>query len=95
MDIVKRNAHDTKAANTYMKEESAASGSSSRPSNRSSRTSMTEDDQSSQQRQRPDSAFAVLQGNILAQRRKKVSMITLRREREQLESDISAIRGLL
>ena len=106
MDIVKRNAHDIKAATTrqYTRQDTGydAMTTSTRSSRRSSKTGADSQAPGSDagasvasMRQRPDSALAVLQGNALAQKQKKVSMITLRREQEQLASDINAIRGLM
>ena len=109
MDIVKRNANDIKAATTYIRDPNSRAGdigydamtTSTRSSRRSSKTVADSNAQASDGgpiasiRQRPDSALAVLQGNALAQKQKKVSMITLRREQEQLASDINAIRGLI
>lgn len=98
---MKRNAHDINIANGhhFTRENKGSDCSSARSSRRSSKnTAVSSQPQHSTegtQRQRPDSAFAVLQGNILAQKAKKISLITSRREKQQLESDISTIRNLM
>ena len=95
---MKRNARDIAIANGHMytrRSESCQGNNSNVSSKASSRGGSRKTSISNSSRFRPDSAFAVLQGNILAQKQKKLSLITLRKEKQELDNDISTIRNLM